>query len=162
MLENSLTKEQANRLFAVIDLNKDGILQAKELHQVMNDDIKGMISNISGPSPTWKQNSKSRDSLAFWILFPVCKSSMDPIGSLVQDFESSFGPARVDGPSKSRRSFEPKWQSWTIVGGPGSKWTVIYKKVVLGEKMEGPNILNCWALRTVWKHWAFSCFQTIW
>ena len=44
VLENSLTKEQANRLFAVIDLNKDGILQAKELHQVMNDDIKGMIS----------------------------------------------------------------------------------------------------------------------
>ena len=44
VLENSLTKEQANRLFAVIDLNKDGILQAKELHQVMNDDIKGMTS----------------------------------------------------------------------------------------------------------------------
>ena len=44
VLENSLTKEQANRLFAVIDLNKDGILQAKELHQVMNDDIKGMIA----------------------------------------------------------------------------------------------------------------------
>ena len=44
VLENSLTKEQANRLFAVIDLNKDGILQAKELHQVMNDDIQGMIA----------------------------------------------------------------------------------------------------------------------
>ena len=44
VLENSLTKEQANRLFSVIDLNRDGILQAKELHQVMSDDIKGMIS----------------------------------------------------------------------------------------------------------------------
>ena len=43
ILENNLSNEQASRLFSVIDLNQDGILQAKELHHVMNDDIKGKI-----------------------------------------------------------------------------------------------------------------------
>ena len=68
-----MTKEQANRLFAVIDLNKDGILQAKELHQVMNDDIKGMVSlktSRSRHSPGIKiQNAATVLRFGFYFQF---------------------------------------------------------------------------------------------